>query len=644
MTEVCDVNTDVTGKEDLAIVAVTRKGVALGQRLRRLLPGSHLYFSQKLAIEPGPGEYPFSATVPKAVREIFRQYRYLVLIMAVGIAVRFIAPKIRDKHQDPGVVVVDDAGSFSVSLLSGHGGGANELTRKVASLLGTRPVVTTASEVSETISVDLLGAEFGWEIEDDAGVKAASAALVNGEPVGIYQDAGEKNWWPETRPLPANVSRFQTIETLGQSSLRAALIITDSILDKERRALLPAQTVTYHPKSLVAGIGCNRGTKAAEIEQAVTSLFLEHGLSMKSIRNIATIDIKKSEPGLLEFAQKFRLPIEFFDKEALAKAKFPSRPSAAALKHAGTPAVCESAALLSSGNNALVVPKTTHNRTVTVAVARFAFEDTGKKKGKLFLVGIGPGSPEHMTFRARAALDHSEVIVGYEAYIDLIKPFLGQKEVIATGMGAEVERVKTAARLAKQGRDVSLISSGDTGIYGMAGLVGEFLREQPGDEIDIEVIPGVPLLSACAALLGAPITGDFASISLSDYLVSWEEITRRLRLAAQGDFVIILYNPRSKNRQHQLAEAGESIRQYRSPATPVGIVTSAYRQKQEIVITDLEHMQDYEIGMKTTIIIGNSTTFTLDGWMVTPRGYRTKYDLVNTSALKNSEKRGKYQP
>ena len=523
-------------KRGIAIVAITRKGVALGQRLRRLLPGSHLYLPERFAAEPKLDEHSFSSPAKEVVREVFSRYRYLVLIMAVGIAVRLVASELRDKHKDPAVVVVDDAGSFSVSLLSGHEGGANQLAREIASLLGTHPVVTTASEVSETI--------------------------------------------------------------------------------------------IYRPKSLVLSIGCNRGTQCTEIEAAVSRVFSEHGFSIKSIRNIATIGIKKNEIGLLEFARKYRLPIEYFDKETLCKVKFPSTPSPEVLRHVGTPAVCESAALLSSGNPTLLIPKVSYGRAVSIAVARLPFDShRSPKSGKLFLVGIGPGNPEHMTFKARDAISHSEVVVGYKTYIKLIEPYLGQKEVIATGMGAEVERVKMAISLAKKGRSVSIVSSGDTGIYGMAGLVGEILRQQSGDELDIEVIPGVPLLVASATLLGAPITGDFVTISLSDYLVPWEEITLRLRLAAQGNFVIVLYNPRSQKRKRQLIKAREIILQYRSPSTPVGIATNAYRQKQEVVITDLEHMLDYEIGMNTTIIVGNSATFTLDGWMVTPRGYRTKYDL-----------------
>jgi precorrin-3B C17-methyltransferase len=193
-------------------------------------------------------------------------------------------------------------------------------------------------------------------------------------------------------------------------------------------------------------------------------------------------------------------------------------------------------------------------------------------------------------------------------------------------MGGEIERAKMAINLVKKGKTVAIVCSGDAGIYGMAGLVNEILHEQ-GDELEIEVIPGVPAMVAVAALLGSPLMSDFAAISLSDYLVSWAEISQRLKLAAQGDFVIALYNPSSKSRQHQLAEARGIILQYRSNSTPVGIATNAYRQKQRVVITDLEHMLDYEAGMNTTIIIGNSTTFTFNGRMVTPRGYQTKYSL-----------------
>ncbi len=619
-------NTDSFRNSEIAVVALTRKGVELGRRLETMFPGSRLYRPEKF----GPGqenEHPFSSPVSEVVNKVFPQYRYLVLIMAVGIAVRLVASQLKDKHQDPGVVVIDDAATFAVSLLSGHIGGANELARRIASLLGAQPVITTASDVTGTISVDLLGQEFGWELEDNSNVTAVSAALVNGETVGVYQDAGETNWWSEPEPLPDNVHIFTSIEELNRSACQAALIITDRILSQPSQALLPGHSVIYRPRSLVIGIGCNRGTKSSEIEAAVNSVLAEYGLSRKSVRNLASIDLKQNEVGLVEFARTYELPVAYFDKESLSQTDFPSAPSAAALSSVGTPAVCESAAILSSGNASLIVPKVRYNRTVTIAVARIVATEGSKPMGKLFVVGIGPGDAEQMTFKAREAIARSEVVIGYQTYIQLIEAFLSQKEVIASGMTTEVDRVRKALSLAKAGKIVALISSGDAGIYGMAGLVGEMLGQPTGDTPDIEIIPGVPALAATAALLGAPLSGDFAAISLSDYLVSWAEISRRLALASQADFVIVLYNPKSRQRQQELTKAREIIRQYRSPSTPVGIVTNAYRQNQQVTVTDLAHLLDYEVGMTTTDIIGNSTTSVSNNWMVTPRGYQTKYNL-----------------
>ncbi len=619
-------NTDNINKEDTAIVAITRRGVALGRSLRQLLPSSRLHISDKCTDETGVDEIPFSSA-KDLIADIFPRYRYLVLIMAAGIAVRLVANELRDKHIDPGVVVVDDAGLFCISLLSGHIGGANELSGKIAALLGAQPVISTASDVNETLSLDLLGREFGWEIEDDTHLKAASAAVVNGEPVGVYQDTGEPGWWPETIPLPDNVTVYSSLEALQQSGASVALIITDRILDEALYSSLPDHTIIYRPRSLVLGIGCNRGTGCAAIETAVGQVLSSYALSARCIRTIATIDLKRDEAGLLKYARNNRLPMEYHDRETLRHTKFPSNPSAAAMKYVGTPSVCEAAVLLSSRASNLLVPKVNFGRSVTVAVARFAYDSEKQKRGKLCLVSTGPGDLKYLTFAARDALDRSEVVIGYKTYIDLIKPVLARKQVIATGMGAEVERVRTALDLAKQGKTVSLISGGDCGIYGMAGPVGEFLREQSEQDIEIMMIPGVPALAACASLLGSPISGDFASISLSDYLVPWEEIRRRLELAARGDFVIVLYNPQSKHRRRQLTGAREIILRHRLTATPVGIVTNAYRPGQLVSITDLEHLPDCDIGMNTTVIIGNSETFVSGGRMVTPRGYKTKYSL-----------------
>ena len=253
-----------------------------------------------------------------------------------------------------------------------------------------------------------------------------------------------------------------------------------------------------------------------------------------------------------------------------------------------------------------------------------------RKPGKLFIVGLGPGDLEHLTFEAKEVLVHSDVIVGYKTYIELVRELIADKQVISTGMGEEVKRAAKAVSLAVAGKTVSLVSSGDPGIYGMAGLVLELLHSQDypgGTKVKLQVVSGVPALCTAAALLGAPLMHDFACISLSDRLTSWQVVASRLRMAAEGDFVIVLYNPKSSERQRQLAEARKILLQYRSGSTPVGIVDSAFREGQKVTMTDLEHMLDFDVGMFTTIVVGNSTTFTFDQWMVTPRGYEAKYAL-----------------
>lgn len=622
---------DTDNNTQTAIITISKRGVELGRRLRQQLPGSRLYLPQKWSAPTDGDEQSYSSPVREVVRRAFQEYRRLVLVMTLGIAVRSIAGEIEDKHRDPAVVVVDDSGKFAVSLLSGHVGGANDLARKIATSIGALPVITTASDSAGTIAVDLLGKELGWVIEDSSHLTAISASIVNGEPVGIYQDAGETDWWPAGRPMPDNVTLFQSMEALCQSSPSAALIISDHLLSDEIVALLPQRSIVVRPKTLAVGIGCNRGTPCSQIEAAIDSVFSEYGLAVKSIRNLATIDAKKDEGGLLEFAARRCLRVDYFDPQSLSHAEFPSAPSALAEKHMGTPSVAESAAILSSGNPSLVVPKERVDGAVTIAVGTIKTGSAEHRDGKLFLVGLGPGSLDQMTLKAREIIGQCDVVVGYSTYVELIRPLVHDKEVISTAMGAEVERAKKAISLGRAGRRVAFVSSGDSGVYGMAGLVGEILREEPAESLDIEVVPGVTSLVAAAALLGAPVTTDFASVSLSDYLVPWDTIASRLEMAAKGDFVTVLYNPMSRRRRQQLVNARNIFLAHRAASTPVGIVTSASRSNQDVIVTTLEHMLEHNIGMETIIIIGNSTTFEHSGRMVTPRGYGTKYSL-GTSA------------
>ncbi|WP_240036786.1 precorrin-3B C(17)-methyltransferase, partial [Paenibacillus amylolyticus] len=253
-----------------------------------------------------------------------------------------------------------------------------------------------------------------------------------------------------------------------------------------------------------------------------------------------------------------------------------------------------------------------------------------QKQGKLLIIGFGPGAMEHITKRALDALQESEVIIGYNTYVDLIRPLLNGQAIVRTGMTEEVSRAQEAVRQAEAGHIVAVISSGDAGVYGMAGLVYEVLIEQgwkPDTGVAVEVIPGVSAIQSCASLLGAPVMHDACTISLSDHLTPWETIIRRVEAAASADFVIALYNPRSGRRTRQIVETQEMLLRYRDPKTPVGLVKSAYRERQDVVMTTLEEMLNHDIGMLTTVIIGNSSTMMYEGLMVTPRGYQRKYTL-----------------
>jgi precorrin-3B C17-methyltransferase len=249
-------------------------------------------------------------------------------------------------------------------------------------------------------------------------------------------------------------------------------------------------------------------------------------------------------------------------------------------------------------------------------------------KGILYLVGIGPGAKDHITPAALAAIADAEIVVGYGTYLALVKHLLDGKEIFRSGMTEEIGSVRTAVERARNGAKVALISSGDVGVYGMAGLVFEVLRQidwKRDQSPELRIIPGITAISSCASLLGAPLVHDFCTISLSDLLTPWATIARRIEAAASADFVIGLYNPASGRRTRQIVEAHEIIAGYREGGTPVGLVKSGYRSLQHVVLTDLDHFLEYEIGMLTTVLIGSSNTFVFEGHMVTPRGYTNKY-------------------
>ena len=252
--------------------------------------------------------------------------------------------------------------------------------------------------------------------------------------------------------------------------------------------------------------------------------------------------------------------------------------------------------------------------------------------GKLYIVGVGPGHHDHMTFRAKQVIEESDTIVGYETYVNIVQDLIEGKDVYRYAMTQEVERARQCIDLAKSGKIVSLVSSGDPGIYGMAGLIYETLAESgwdPKTGLQVEIIPGISALNSCASIIGSPLMTDFAVLSMSDLLVPWEIIMKRVEAAAQGDFVIVIYNPSSKKRIHQLQDTRKILLKYRKPSTPVAIIKGAFRDSQSVVLTDLENLENHsdKLGMITTVIVGNSSTYNYKDLMINPRGYTSKYNL-----------------
>lgn len=353
-----------------AIVAITKHGVEMARNLAEKLPGSDLYYMDKFTHgdEQQRQITLFSGSVRKILPDLFQRYTGLIIIISLGAVVRMIAPLLKDKKTDPAVVVIDDRGEHVISVLSGHLGGANELTRRVATILEARPVITTASDVQQTIPVDLFGSQFGWEIESFAKATPVSAAVVNEERVIVVQESGETNWWTYEKPLPDHIRVFPSTQAAQTASFDAALVVTHRLLSEAEEERYLSNGVLYRPKVLVLGIGCNRGTQMEEIEQVVKDTLAELRFSIKSVRNIATIDLKKDEAGLLALCEKYGWNMDIYSPEELNTVPL-DHPSQTVFKYTGAYGVSEPAAILSSGaKNWVLTKKKSGNVTISVAL------------------------------------------------------------------------------------------------------------------------------------------------------------------------------------------------------------------------------------------------------------------------------------
>jgi len=512
--------------------------------------------------------------------DAWRDCDALVCLLATGATVRLLAPLLQDKATDPGVVCVDEAQRFAVALVGGHRGGANALAHRVAAVLGAQAVVTTATDAVGLPGLDTLG----WPIE--GAVAAVSRAMLDCEPVQLTADV--------TWPLPA-----LPLDDDGEY----VLLVTD------RLVALDPLTAVLRPPSLVLGIGASKGVPTAELEALVDRALADAGLSAESVCAVGTADAKAAEPGIAQLCARRGWPLTTYAAEVLAQVDVPN-PSAHPQAALGTPSVAEAAALLLGDE--LVVPKR-KSAMGTVAVAR------RRPRGRLALVGLGPGARDLVTPRAEAELRRASVWVGLDQYVDQVRDLARPgTRLLETGLGREEERAHSAVREACQGHAVALIGSGDAGVYAMASPA----LEVAGTDIDVVGVPGVTAALAASSLLGAPLGHDHASISLSDLHTPWGAIEARVRAVAAADLVVTFYNPRSKGRDWQLPRAVELLLEHRPVSTPVGVVTDASRPRESVELTTLGELDCDRVTMYACVVVGSSQSTVVAGRFVTPRGYR----------------------
>ena len=544
------------------------------------------------------------------------QLRLLVAAMASGALIRSIAPLLQDKHRDPAVLLLDGSGCHLIPLLGSHGRQGDQLAAAMAAFRGGRVWRSGYSSGSGQLALDCFGSSLGWQRgpgDWDGLVKA----FAQGQRMALVQESGSTSW--RTTAAAARLQAAKDPLPPGETWLYVG-----------HRAATGA-TAHWHPPVLWLGLGCERHTHPAVLEAVVEKSLASVHLAAAAVAGVASLDRKGDEPGLLALCQQRQWPLKVFTAAQLAAIPVPNG-SPVVARQVGTPSVAEAAALAAAGGAAgtgaqLLAPKiVAHGErasgAATCAVA-LATTPWAPNRGGLDLVGSGPGALDQLTPAARSALAAATTWVGYGPYLDRLETLRAPHQLRLDGvLGKEQERCATALAMACQGQRVALVSSGDSGIYGLAGLALACWLDLPEQERpDFAVHPGISALQMAAARLGGPLMNDLCVISLSDKLTPWATIQQRLHAAALGDFVVALYNPRSQERVWQLQEARRILLTGRSSSTPVALCRQLARPEEHITLTSLGALESNMVDMLTLVLVGNSRTQCRGSWLMTPRGY-----------------------
>ncbi len=592
------------------LVLLSPGGLGVARRLLSVLPGAEIH-ALRGRVESADLDRSFDATGAH-LRDLFLAGRPIIGLCAAAVLIRSLAPVLGDKWTEPPVLALAEDGGAVVPLLGGHHG-AHALARTIGEALDVVPAVTTAGDVRFGIAFD--DPPEGWRLANPTDAKRFAGALLAGETVRLE---GVAPWLSASR-LPFS------------PDARHVLRVT------ERVSPGSAETLIYHPTTLAVGVGVARDGDPAELITLVQETLAAHRLSPLAVAGVFSIDVKADEPAVHAVAAALGIPVRFFDAATL-ETETPrlATPSEVVFKQVGCHGVSEGAALAAVGSGGLLVVPKTKSPNATCAIARaptpLSAAGVGRSRGRLSVVGLGPGGRGWRTANAAAALAEMDDLVGYRLYNELVTPLPPQVCRHDFGMGDEEERARKALDLAAEGRRVCLVTSGDPGIYAMATLVFELLDRAPRPEwlrVEISVIPGISAFQAAAALIGAPLAHDFCLISLSDLLTPWPLIVRRLEAAAEADLAVALYNPVSRNRRQQLEEAVAILLRHRPGSTPAVIGRQLGRPEQSVTVVPLSELTPDLLDMLSIVVVGSSETRVMERprggqWVYTPRGFSGK--------------------
>ncbi len=554
------------------------------------------------------------------LREKWEELELIIFVGSVGASIRLINSLLSSKDEDPGVIVIDKKGSKIIPIIGAHQSNIQNIAFQICNLFGGEIIETNNSIDQNYLNIDSFGNQWGWKRSGD--IKDWSKLVIkqsNNKEIFCSQLSGNNLW--KTSEVGNTISKLSDKDYEQKKS-----IFHISIFGNHKN--------TWHPPTLWIGLGCERNTSKELIEDSLQSFLATNNLSPLSIAGFATVDLKKDEKAILEISKEKKLPIKFFTSEELSSINTPN-PSNVVLNEIGTPSVAEAACMLAAGQDSKLLKekkifKSFDSSKSTIGAVTIAVSESKNQysplTGEIHVVGSGPGDISYLTNDARKALSKCSIWIGYKMYLDLIKPLKRKDQVmIESNLTEEKERCEKAIKLAEEGIKVALISSGDAGFYGMAGLLLELIQKVHKDfRPSFEVHPGISSMQLAAALGGAPLMNDFCSISLSDKLTPWESIEKRIAGALLGDFVITIFNPQSLERDWQLKRAIELCLGYRPGNTPVLVGRQVGRENQSKSFFSLDSMPLKDIDMLSIIIIGNSKTTLVDEIFLTPRGYLKK--------------------